>query len=139
MQPCGVGPLAAVLGVMPLMPAAAQSPAPEFAVKSILEESLARKFADRCDGLAFDHAGHDRHIRKRLGDFSNRGVHSRNIFKNFAPVQPHRYTRHIAAFNARHGLSETSLMDDFCAAAQREMQGRTPLGQMLKPGKAAGE
>ena len=120
-------------------PVEAKSPAPEFAVKSILQENLARKFADRCPGIAFDHGGYDRHIRKRLADSSNRGVHARNIFKNFAPIQPHRYQRHVAEFSARHGLDGSSSMKDFCDAARAEMASRSPIGLMLKSAKAVGE
>lgn len=129
-----------LLGVMILTaPAMAKSPAPEFAVKSILQENLARKFAERCAGIAFDHGGHDRHIRKRLADYSNRGVHARNIFKNFAPIQPHRYQRHVAEFSARHGLDQRSSMADFCDAAHAEMAARSAIGLMLKPARGAGE
>lgn len=120
-------------------PLMAKSPAPEFAVKSILQENLARKFAERCTGIDFDHGGHDRHIRKRLADYSNRGVHARNIFKNFAPIQPHRYQRHVAEFSARHGLDVGSTLRDFCDAARAEMAARSAIGLMLKPAKGAGE
>ena len=134
-----IGGIGLVVGLGLGGPVLGKSPTPEFVVKSILQENLARKFSSRCTGIEFDHDGHNRHIRKLLGEYSNRGVNARNIFKNFAPIQPYRYQRHIAKFNAQHGLDRTSSIQDFCDAARAEMDARSPIGLMLRPAKGADE
>ena len=113
----------------------AKSPVPEFGVISILQERLARNFAERCTGLEFDHAGHNRHILARIAKYSDMGIHSRTLNDRFAPIPPFRYQRHIDRFNETHGLDQNSTLNDFCSAAEAEAAQRTPIGQMLKPVK----
>jgi len=83
-----------IAGLCSPIPRATKSPAAVFAVESILQEHLARRFAEECPGLPFDQSGFDPHVRNRLTQCRNRGGHIRNIFTNCASIQPRRYQHH---------------------------------------------
>ena len=115
-------------------PLAAQgkAPAPEFSVKYSFEETVARLLAQGCPALAFDHDGFDRHIRALIGEYSDRGHHSRQFSRLFAPIQPERYERYFVDFAAKYDLTAESADADWCAAGRAEADWRTPIGRMLK-------
>lgn len=115
-------------------PAIAQgkAPAPEFSVEMNFQSIMARQFADGCAEVEFDHAGFDRHIRAIIAEFSDRGIHSRNQSKHFAPIDPQRYERYFDAFAQKYDLNDGSPDQAFCDAAVAEAEWRTPIGRMLK-------
>lgn len=109
-----------------------KSPAPEFAVEMSFQEAIARMLSQACPLLDFDHRGFDRHFRAMLGEYSDRGHHTRRIGQLFAPVQPERYTPYFEAFLMKYDLVTGSASEDFCAAGLAEAEWRTPIGRMLK-------
>lgn len=113
---------------------AAQSkvPTPEFAVEMNFQFRLAGLLAEGCANLTFDYAGFDRHTGAMIAQYSNRGVHSRNISKFYAQVSSERYTPYFTAFQEKYDLTSERLDKSYCAAGVAEAEWRTPIWQMLK-------
>ena len=109
-----------------------KAPAPEFAVASKFQETVARLLAQDCPTLSFDHAGFDRHVRALMAQYSDRGHHSRRIGDLFAPIQPERYEIYFERFLEKYDLTPESADETWCAAGHAEAEWRTPIGRMLK-------
>lgn len=109
-----------------------KAPAPQFAVEASFHEIIARLLAQDCPGLSFDHAGFDRHMRALMGEYSDRGHHTRRVGDLFAPIQPERYEPLFEELMDKYELTPDSPDTAFCAAGVAEAEWRTPIGRMLR-------